>query len=249
MDIDIEQCVNQCREGRWLCFDFTPNLKIVGTTHSLGIDDKQLVEELLDETDFSAIELDRVRADYSRKIDLVVGKPQGDDPATFYVNTKFDFIYLKWISKINKKKIKNANEVAQQEMDQADLPRRDLEEDEFDFIIASAEQRGKPCYLVDLPTPLFLERLVQLPLTTKLAHMVFETLVGYKPKPFVKILQADRESYMLEDIAREEGPLESMTRQGVLFVGYSHAVNYLNEGGISLYDEVRKYERSQKLEK
>ncbi len=206
--------------GDLLIFDYAPNLKIVGTHHALRASDKRILEDLITESDFTALEWDEFRSKNQEAFICTSKEKRGycEEEKTFYaskldvclLNSLYDFCDLDVIK-------------------DAELYGRNLEENEFDFCEKICKEQGKMAYLVDIPELIFFERLVELPIDSKLIAIISLKLLKKSTFTINKIVEDDREEYMLKEIEKYECSIQNLKRKGILVVGYTHAENYLSK--------------------
>lgn len=238
MGLILVYMVEQEREGRsetdLLIFNYAPNLRVVGGFHALDEEDKSILEALIDECDFVALETDEVHIKNNMNLTIIKSESRRgwNEKEQALCLGPFDTEYIKAYSNLNKKflQIINTSE---------NSPRvRDIKSNEIQFSYNCAKQKGKDVYLVDMPKHEIMLRLCDLSIFRKIHHIWYMIDLECSAKLGVRqliglclavenILGRDREEYMLEQIAQEEGPLEKMERKGVLVVGRNHAENYL----------------------
>lgn len=201
---------------------YAPNLDIIGMLHSLNDHDKGFLEDIIKESNFVALEYDDHRAETSGWFTPVLS-PEisgfNKEDGKFYVN-KTDSFYLKLFAQILKYNIMRANVETG--------GKRDSSITEFEYSIEIADKYNKDLLLVDMPVHEIILKLLQMPLSGKIQHLLSEVFDFVPiPKRADEILHKDREDYMLNEIEKYKGPINDLKEKGILVVGYTHAKNYL----------------------
>lgn len=209
-----------------LIFDLAPKLTVVGGFHALNDEDKLILEQLVDRSDFVALESDQFRAglreDPIISIDAILrndAKVYHEKENVFNVSL-VDYYYLRMFRRLNQLSIRRANILSTR------TGERDTSYDELEYCYDLCQKEKKRCHLVDVPVYAIEERLAQLPMATKVGHLLSYLLPSGRPKPVAQILCQEREKYMLEQIVKNEGDLNQLQSQGLFVVGRTHALNY-----------------------
>jgi len=212
--------------GKLLVFDYVPNLKVVGTYHGLNHQDEEVLENLVQESDFVALEYDDTRMSNGCKTNLCprINK-RGYNPEKYelYISP-LDYLCLKSFISINNRTLKLFDYLICRK--DPNITPRNFMITEFDFCIQTAERYKKDLYLVDVPIIETFTEFTKLPLSHKFRVMLGPN--GMDRSRFIKqILMDKRENHMLKQIKEKEGcPLQELERKGILVVGLSHAENY-----------------------
>jgi len=216
-----------------LVFDYTPNLRIVGTYHALNERDKAMLTELVEQSDFVALEYDKWRLAGKDENLIPHFWKRGYNPqeGVFYVSP-FDFIYLDLFRHDVADGIESGSrkfdEVRTEDGSAESRDKRDPKQNEFKFCIDVANRLGKDVHFVDPLYKLF-EDLVALDPIMKLRHMWYFGSCERQPKPVRNIIGSHRDVRMLNGVEEKEGPIKDLKRRGTLFAGLDHAVSYLEE--------------------
>ena len=202
-----------------LIFNYAPNLKVVGTFHSLNDQDKRTLEHLVDESDFVALEWDEFRSNANGRFFLLYSEDKKNfstDEEAVYCGY-WDFIYLITLRRATVREIKK----------DCKKEERDCEQDEFTFCEKLCKTREKDVYLVDQPINITYEKMCSLPFKDKILELINHTFKTRFKTQYDCIVIDDRNEYMLQEIERnEECSILELKRKGLLVVGYSHAVKY-----------------------
>ena len=170
------------------------------------------------ESDFVALE-----ADTRKKPTLSLIKAEKkserryiDKKGNLHISS-FDLVYLRLWKRLYVRGLKIANK------------NRELiiGENEFSFCIHKAEEYGKDVYFVDIPLEESVRNLVALPIHVKLAYLWLLYTCNGMPREANRN-ENYRENKILEGIIKREGHVDDLSRQGLLVVGITHAVNYYN---------------------
>ncbi len=211
------------RDYELIIFDFAPKLKVVGGYHALNDDDRKILDGVVGESDFVALEYDHTRKDNQSRFEVEVDPHQESvlcQGNTIYANPE-NAAYFTLLMSLHS----GALEAVNQQLANGRAV-RNTNENEIAYCLEAANRLGKSVHLVDMPFPELLSRLSRLSLATKIDHLCSALNVRENPPEVDRILLMEREDYMLADIARKEGcPLEALTRRGVLVTGATHAKN------------------------
>jgi len=227
-------------EQELLVFNLTPRLKVAGIFHGLNERDKSILDHLIKESDFVAleclgIELTLIDKASAREMDPESGnihlKPsffkRGFDPKLpIYYLGHFDALYFCLLAEYTSAGIDHINSARGS----------DSRENEFLYCQDVAQNLHKDVYYVDVPPLKLVFSLISIPFRSKLhdlAYMIADGLTGNgekyisQCKAVRKVLEQDREEYMVGTIEQREGTtIRSLERNGLLVVGKTHAENY-----------------------
>ena len=103
---------------------------------------------------------------------------------------------------------------------------RDWRPNEFEYCMSLAKEKNKEFYGVDLCRSEFYSFLLNQSTKEKIRHLLGVGSSSFWEK--LEELSKIRERAMLENIIKHEGPISQLKRQGLMPVGYTHALNYLN---------------------
>jgi pheromone shutdown protein TraB len=215
------------KDKELVIFRYKPNLIIVGTYHALNDNDKSSLESLIMDNDFIALEYDRSRLKEKLNVEISFfdfKSRYSEKEERLYCNI-LDALYLATYIHLNNRIINKVNQDIN-----AELPSnisRDIKQNEFDYCLEVAEKHGKIVYLVDMPFGLFLGKLASLSFGIKLKTIwSMLTNYDYSDPETKKVIEKEREEWMIRSIETKEGSIETLTRRGILVVGNRHAYNY-----------------------
>lgn len=214
-------------------FNYMPKLKIVGCYYALSKSDELALEKLVVGSDFVAVEYDELRVKSNKSQELHPNHSLfsllraykdfidfGVD-YQFTINNRLNELYSRVFLAFNAFKVglhaKN---------DTKNGIERDPSKNEMIFCLDVARRLGKPVYLVDQPINQMLGKLIRLSPATKLRHLLSHTTSGFEVPQVTRIIEEDREKYMINKIEEYEGPIRRLKRNGLLVVGADHALNY-----------------------
>lgn len=206
-------------DGNIIVGKLAENLTVAGTYHGLNDDDKKLLEELVDKSEFVATEEWKVP-----KTTLMPfsGTFKWDNVLQEFRCSYSNMLYLakilRWFENKNKKGVKAvANLTGVQ---------RDWKQSEFEYCKKLAKDKGKEFYVADMT----IADLFNYLLKEKKGRGIMPLFTATK-KDFQEALNKVShlsEATILQVIRAYEGPISQLARPGLLVVGTTHAVNYLN---------------------
>jgi hypothetical protein len=210
-------------KGKMLVFDLAEKLKVVGTLHALNQEDKKELEQLVDATDFIASETWPNDESEREQVPIPFVKAlKYDEELKIFTCSYLDSRYINWFLNSLAKSIRKTTE---REMAQTSVA-RDWKEHEFEYCQQLAKEKNKEFYIADIPV-----HEIYAYLTNQSNDAKRRQMRGQDSNTFNKMwrdLNSLRERAMLKGIAQREGPISQMQRQGLLIVGYTHALNYLS---------------------
>lgn len=217
----------KCNNGEISIFELRKDIKIVGTFHTLTGNDRLVLEKLVDESDFIALESSEDRVAYKARdiprIDVKVKPLFKTSSFPEYVNL-IDFFYLKIWDKVN--------ESSNQKFSR--LLGRNISKDysnELEFCYRYATKKGKTVHFVDINTGIFFNELLKFSFLDKLKILSFHgsPYLGFefKPDKYLDLLHNQREAYMFKELLSRR--INQPKQKGALIVGYSHFLNYISK--------------------
>jgi len=216
-------------KGALLVFDLVPNLKIVGTFHSLNKRDEDTLERLIGESDFVALESRPENDELEDMKKLKIIATPFYKSASFNPKNKEVEIgvmncgYMAWIMGVNEKWPKIVNNILKRELG----IERDVEKSEFEFCKEVAAQKNKDVYCVDWNNLKIIREIISIPFYEKVKYVLLKTLTLRNTKAFREIVINKRNRDMIKKIEEKEGTsIERLERSGTFVCGYNHALDY-----------------------
>lgn len=225
--------------GEHLVFEYRPNLTIFGGYHSLNDSDRQTLNQLVQESDFVAIESDK------RRISDNPAEPAGVGCLRYFkrgYNPVKDEFYLgifqiPFFMALNKGLMEHAPNSNRTITNKTGV-KRDTAQSELEFSYQRARTYGKDVHLVDMPAGILASEVLRFPIKDKLEiwRLIRSGTINGNQR-LDRLLEQDRENYMLARLFEHEGRLDNLAergRKGLLVVGLSHAINYAERAGYSI---------------
>lgn len=216
--MDLEQIENN--SGIGFVFDYVPNLTVVGTSHRMDNQERDLLNSLIDEAEFVAVESDEYRIKNNNNIKIRTSKNKRG-----FVPERNE-LYLWWLHRLF---INIKFGIYNEYLDENSGPKRDNTIDEMGFSYETAINQGKDVYVVDVPIYKTIKDMCYKTSLKDKAKSILTVISDFnlrEPESINDIIIKNREEFMLEEIEKHEGPLEKLSRKGLLVVGGTHAINY-----------------------